>query len=110
MANDRTPRPSRAAAHNGLGKGERAAPGQIPGRAAARRVQRAEHLVVDLPVLGQVQLPRPEQLAYYAGIGLLLALEVLDWPAAVAIAAGHALATQHHNRAIEELGDALEEI
>jgi len=64
---------------------------------------------VDLPVVGQVQLPRPEQLAYYAGIGLLVALEVLDWPAAVVIAAGHVLTTQHHNRTIEELGEVLEE-
>jgi hypothetical protein len=109
MANDRTTRSDRAADRNGRGTAEPTAPGQIPGRAAARRVQHAEHLALDLPVLGQVQLPRPEQLAYYAGIGLLVALEVLDWPAAVAIAAGHALATQHHNRAIEELGDALEE-
>jgi hypothetical protein len=80
-----------------------------PVPAAARRVQHAERLVVDLPVLGQVQLPRPEQLAYYAGIGLLVALEVLDWPTAVVIAAGHALATEQHDRAIEELGDALPE-
>jgi hypothetical protein len=36
-------------------------------------------------------------------------LEVLDWPTAVVIAAGQALATQQHNRAIEELGDALPE-
>jgi hypothetical protein len=35
-----------------------------------------------------VQLPRLDQLAYYyAAVGVLVALEVIDWPVAVLIAA-----------------------
>jgi hypothetical protein len=37
-------------------------------------------------------LPSPEQLAYYTGLGLMAALDVIDWPVAVAIGAGTAVA------------------
>lgn len=83
---------------------------RFPAAPDARRVQHAGRLVVDLPVPGaSSSYPRPEQLAYYAETGLLGALEVLDWPMAVVTLAGQAVATQQHNRAIGELGDALPE-
>ena len=77
-------------------------------RTATRHVDKAEHIAIELPILGTVQLPRPEQLAYYAAVGVLVALEIIDWPVAVVVAAGHALATQQHNRAIQEFGEGLE--
>ena len=77
-------------------------------RTATKHVDNAEHLALDLPILGTVQLPRPDQLAYYAAVGVLVALELIDWPVAVLVAAGHALATQQHNRAIQEFGEGLE--
>jgi hypothetical protein len=81
----------------------------VPGRAAARRVDEVEHTAIDLPLLGTVRLPRPEHLAYYGAVGVLAALEVIEWPVAVLIATGHALAHRQHNRTIHELGEALEE-
>jgi hypothetical protein len=36
-------------------------------------------------------------------------LELIDWPVAVVIAAGHLLAHNHHNRLLEELGEAIED-
>ncbi|MDQ0376110.1 hypothetical protein [Amycolatopsis thermophila] len=37
-------------------------------------------------------LPPPRQLAYYGGLGLLAAVELIEWPVAVAIGVGTAVA------------------
>jgi hypothetical protein len=57
-----------------------------------------------------VPIPRPEQVAYYGALGALAALEIIDWPIALAIAAGHALVQNQHNRVAEEIGEALEDV
>lgn len=82
---------------------------RVHGLAAAAHVEEAQHVVVDLPILGTVRLPRPEQLAYYGAVGILVALEVIDWPIAVLVAAGHALAQQQHSRAFQQFGEGLED-
>ena len=38
------------------------------------------------------RLPSPEQAAYYVGLGLLGVLEIIEWPVAVAIGVGTAIA------------------
>jgi hypothetical protein len=76
---------------------------------AVQRVREAETFAVNLPVVGRVNIPRPEQLAFYGGLAALAAIEVIDWPVALVITAGHLLASNHHNRVLEELGEALEE-
>jgi hypothetical protein len=43
-------------------------------------------------------LPPPQRLVYYAGLGALAALEVVEWPVAVAIAAGTAVASRTAGR------------
>lgn len=78
-------------------------------RDAVQHVREGEKFAVNLPVVGQVEIPPPEQLAYYGGLAALAVLEIIDWPVAVVIAAGHLLASNHHNRLLEELGDALQE-
>ena len=78
-------------------------------REAVRQVREAETFSVDLPVVGRVGIPRPEQLAYYGALSVLAALEIIDWPVALVLAAGHALVQNSHNRVVEELGEALEE-
>ncbi|BBZ46068.1 hypothetical protein MPRM_33490 [Mycobacterium parmense] len=80
-----------------------------PQRDAVQKIREGETFVVNLPVLGQVEIPRPEQLAYFGGLAALAAFELIDWPVAVVIAAGHFLASNHHNKILEELGDAMEE-
>jgi hypothetical protein len=82
---------------------------KVSHRSAVERVREAETFVVTLPVVGRVRIPRPEQLAYYGALAGLAALEIIDWPIALAIGAGHALAHQHHNKIAQELGAALEE-
>ena len=79
-------------------------------REAVDRIREGESFAVNLPVVGQVEVPPPEQLAYYGGLAALAAFEIIEWPVALVIAAGHLLASNHHNRILEELGEAMEEV
>ncbi|MFH8808774.1 hypothetical protein ACH4GZ_16245 [Streptomyces hygroscopicus] len=85
---------------------ERRAP-QGP-RAAAARAQSRHSVTVDLAGR-QVELPSKEQLTFLAGLGLLAALEVIEWPVALAIGIGHGLAHSQHGAALRDFGEALEE-
>jgi hypothetical protein len=78
-------------------------------REAVEKIREGETFVVNVPVVGQLEIPRPEQLAYYGGLAALAAFELIDWPVALVIAAGHLLASNHHNRLLEELGEAIED-
>lgn len=64
---------------------------------------------VRLPIVGQVTLPPPERLAYFAAIGVLAAIDLIEWPVALVIVTGHVLAAQRWSRVARGLGDALEE-
>ena len=44
-------------------------------------------------MLGTVRVPEPQRLTYYAAIGALGVLGVLEWPVALVLAGGHALAS-----------------
>lgn len=81
-----------------------------PQREAVEHIREGETFFVSLPIVGRVEIPRPEQLAYYGGLAALAAFELIDWPVAVVIAAGHILASNHHNKLLEELGEAMEEV
>lgn len=87
----------------------RSAAPAVHGREAATRAQRQDNIAIQVPFLGRVKLPRPEETAYYAGIGLLTAVELLEWPAAVALAVGHALIGQQQHKQLREFGEALED-
>ena len=78
-------------------------------RDAVAKIRAGQTFAMNLPVVGHVTIPRPEQLAYYGGLAALAAFELIDWPVALVIATGHVLASNHHNRLLEELGLALEE-
>jgi hypothetical protein len=70
-----------------------------------------EHLgkTVQLPMLGRVTLPEPATLVFFSGIGVLAALELVEWPIALILGAGSLLADRHTRRLIRGLGEALEE-
>ncbi|WP_245545761.1 hypothetical protein [Nocardia higoensis] len=55
----------------------------------------AERFALRLPGMGHVGIPRPEQMAYFVGLGALVAAGLLEWPAAVAIGVGQLLITEH---------------
>ena len=62
---------------------------------AARRVAAGRRFSVRLPVLGTVQVPGPDQLAFYGVLAGLAALELIDWPVAVAMGVGSVVISRH---------------
>jgi hypothetical protein len=62
-----------------------------------------------LPLVGEVRIPPPDRMAYFAGLGVLAALEIVEWPLALVIGAGHLLADQHWSRVLRGLGTAAED-
>ncbi len=65
---------------------------------------------ITLPVTGsEVNATERESVAYYAVLGGLVAVEVIEWPIAVLFFAGHFLARQHRFRALAGAAEALEE-
>jgi hypothetical protein len=80
------------------------APGSLPGASVT-----TGRIALNLPLLGKVKFPPPEQMAYYVGIGALVALEVVEWPVGLVLAVGHALITQQHNQTLHEFAQALED-
>ena len=81
----------------------------VRGAQAAEKTAQKNFLRVDVPVIGTVALPPAEQIAFAGGIALLTALEVIEWPVAVALIAGHVLAARTHNKILQDFGRALEE-
>ncbi len=76
---------------------------------AARQATDRHSTVVRLPGIGEVRLPGADQIAFLGGLGLLAALDILEWPLAVAVGVGHALVADRNNRIVREFGEALEE-
>jgi hypothetical protein len=64
---------------------------QVSHTDVSRRVRQANRFALQLPVVGRVPIPRPDQLAFYGALAALVAVEMVDWPVAVAIGVGHAL-------------------
>jgi hypothetical protein len=78
-------------------------------REAVQKVRDAQSFAVQLPVVGRVRLPRPEQLAFYGALGVLAAVEIIEWPVALVLATGHLLLHDEHSRVAQEIGEALED-
>jgi hypothetical protein len=72
------------------------------------KVAEENSLRVDVPVIGTLTLPPPQQLAYLGGVAALAALDIIDWPVGLALIAGHVLATRSHNKIVQEFGNALQ--
>ncbi len=82
---------------------------------SSSRAAAAEEAVQDnvtslhLPWVGDVSLPPADHLAWYAGVFTLTAIELIDWPVALVLAVGKALADNRSHRTLRSLGEALEE-
>ncbi len=75
---------------------------------AAAKAKRTTRTRVPVPVLGHVDLPPADELAFMAGIGVLAVVGVVEWPVAVVLGAGHALVNRRRNKMLREFGEALE--
>ena len=51
----------------------------------------------------------PERLAYFGALGVLGALELVEWPLVAVLVAGHVLATRAHRRIVREMAAGLNE-
>ena len=86
-----------------------AAPRYTIGHGALLHAIEKNYPRVVLPVLGELHLPPPQQLAWYGGLATLAVVGVLEWPVAAAIGIGHLLSQQHHVQVLRDFGEALEE-
>ena len=65
---------------------------------------------ITLPVVGwTVNATEREAIAYYAVLGGLVAIQVVEWPLAALFVAGHVLARHTHYKGLEGAVEALEE-
>jgi hypothetical protein len=57
-----------------------------------------------------IRFDKPDRtsLAWYAGLGLMGALDVIDWPVAVVVGVSHALASQARNPEVREAAAGAE--
>jgi hypothetical protein len=76
---------------------------------AAERAMRRNGLHVQLPIVGQLQLPAPEEIAYVGGVVVMAVVGLLEWPVAVLLGVGHTLAAGRRNKVVRAFGEALEE-
>ncbi len=84
-------------------------PSPAGARAAAERAAGRNTVRIDLPGHLRVELPSLDQLAYLGGVAALVALDLIEWPVAVAVMVGHALVNNRHSKALRDFGEALEE-
>lgn len=58
----------------------------------------------------RLTLPAPEHLAFYAGLGAMAVFGIMEWPVVAALVVGHTLVNTQHNKVLQSLGEALEEV
>ncbi|MEV8511533.1 hypothetical protein [Dactylosporangium sp. NPDC051484] len=75
---------------------------------AGRFVPDLGRVRLTVPFVGQVKLPPTPDLAFYATVGTLAAVGLLEWPVAAVVVGGHLLASVR-SRSLREIGEALEE-
>jgi hypothetical protein len=79
------------------------------GHGAVLRAIEKNTMEVAVPAMGRLRLPPPQTLAWLGGLTALAVLEIVEWPVAVVIGAGHVLAHQTHLQLLRDFGEALEE-
>jgi hypothetical protein len=56
----------------------------------------------------KINLPDRAGLAWYAGIGVMAAAELIEWPVAVLVAGTHFIQNHSHQRDIQELAEGIQ--
>jgi hypothetical protein len=88
----------------------------VPNARSVAGASRAASVAVDksvtnirLPLIGEIRLPPPQHLVWYAGVAVLTVAEVVEWPLAILLVIGKALADNRSSEALREFGEALEQ-
>jgi len=77
---------------------------------AAERAVRRNMIHVSLPAVGELHLPPAEEMVFLGGTAFLAVVGVLEWPVAIFLGVGHALALNGRNKVVRALGETLEEV
>jgi hypothetical protein len=65
--------------------------------------------LISINVAGRrLELLPPEQIGFLAGVGLIAALGIIEWPVAVVVAVGHTIAYRAQRAGVRNIGAALE--
>jgi hypothetical protein len=56
----------------------------------------------------KINLPDRSGLAWYAGLGVMAAVELIEWPVAVIVAGTHFIQNHAHQRDIQELAEGIQ--
>lgn len=81
----------------------------VPPRRSDGHSPGAHRARLELPVLGTIDLPPRDLLVYLGGLTALSVIGIIEWPITAVIGAGHLLAAERNNRALHELGEAMEQ-
>jgi hypothetical protein len=57
----------------------------------------------------RIETPPIEHLLFYAGLGVMVAIDLVPWPVGLALAVGHVLIEITGRPGLEQLGEALGE-
>jgi hypothetical protein len=76
--------------------------------AAAEQAVRRDNVHLEMPIVGTLRLPAPDELAFIGGVAVLVMIGVVEWPVGLALGVGHALATSRRNQTVRAFGEALE--
>ena len=57
-----------------------------------------------------LETPPVEHMLFFLGLGALASLEIIEWPLALLLAAGHLMIDATNRPALHELGEALDEV
>jgi hypothetical protein len=69
----------------------------------------ADAVKLSLPLVGGVAFPPLDHLVFYGAVVAMAAVELVDWPVALVIAAGKALSDNRTHKTLRSVGEALEE-
>jgi hypothetical protein len=98
-------------ADSATARGRDDAPGRSRSAVGAQAVAKAiasNSVDVEIPGIGRFRLPSLDQIAFLGGIAALAVLELIEWPVAMVLAAGHILARNRHHVLLREFGEALD--
>jgi len=83
-------------------------------RVLAKRGQTKRRVTAMPPRRAAVPLSRATRLAqhprftWYAGLAVMAALEIIEWPLAILMIAGHEIAHRTHSQELRELAEGVE--
>lgn len=80
------------------------------GEQVAEKTVKQNSTCIQLPFIGQITVPPPEGLAWYAGVGLLGITGIVDWPIVAVMSLGRLLSEMRRNKTLQDFGQALEQV